>query len=366
MRTAAILVSRQALRPCGKTLWVRQVIRAVEWVHEEGLTLVTSVGMQTWDMITTAATIKDVPIKIVIPEHNENNLMKIRENITQSFGCRPSDLMFVNSKDKYADDEKKTLWRARDEEIIASADVIIPVSISPSGNMANLIRKYSSCGKTIITDFQITHHDRKDKLAYSVVPSQLNPLLDEFRDTHIVHWTRGCNTGWPDERAIDYYQDIINSTTYPRTALDTLMRIIKSGRIIASSRKMPEGIPTVSFSAQPPAEAIKLMRWRARYREMSMEPYGIGISRSIAEQREIIPVHYYDKDEKNTESTTERWLTQSRGKITDWSDEMEFRHRGDIDLNKISSDDIQIFCHTPSEVDMFFHEMEHKAISIIK
>ena len=109
---------------------------------------------------------------------------------------------------------------------------VIKCAVAPGMiNMANLIKKYSLCNKTIVTDFQITHRERKDKLAYSVDPSQLNPLLDDYRDTHIIHWTRGCNKAWPDERAIDYYQDIINSTNYPRTAFDTLMRIIKSGRI---------------------------------------------------------------------------------------------------------------------------------------
>ena len=67
---------------------------------------------------------------------------------------------------------------------------VIKCAVAPGMiNMANLIKKYSLCNKTIVTDFQITHRERKDKLAYSVDPSQLNPLLDDYRDTHIIHWT---------------------------------------------------------------------------------------------------------------------------------------------------------------------------------
>ena len=165
---------------------------------------------------------------------------------------------------------------------------------------------------------------------------------------------------------IDYYKDIINSEIYPRTAFDTLLRIIRNGTIIASARNMPEGVPTVSFSAQPPGHAIQLMRWRARYSEMSMEPYGIGISITNAKQRGIFPVRYYDKSEYKMENDKERWLTQSKGKITDWSDEMEYRHQGNFDLKRIPSDEIQLFCHTQSEAESIFHETGFKAISIIR
>ena len=40
--TAAIVLSRQPLRPCGLTPWVTKVVEAATWIRQQNLTLLSS------------------------------------------------------------------------------------------------------------------------------------------------------------------------------------------------------------------------------------------------------------------------------------------------------------------------------------
>ncbi len=64
--TAAILLSRQPLRPCGQTPWVTKVVEAVSWIREQKLTLLSSVGMQTWEMITAVGSRLNLDMNIYL------------------------------------------------------------------------------------------------------------------------------------------------------------------------------------------------------------------------------------------------------------------------------------------------------------
>ena len=70
--TAAILLSRQPLRPTAKSGWVQQTIKAVQWIKESNCTLCTSVGMQTWELIAALATVQRLPQRVFIPADDGN------------------------------------------------------------------------------------------------------------------------------------------------------------------------------------------------------------------------------------------------------------------------------------------------------
>jgi hypothetical protein len=141
---------------------------------------------------------------------------------------------------------------------------------------------------------------------------------------------------------------MLSSNTWPREALATLKRIIQSGKILASSRHMPGKVPTVSFSSLTPLEVIPLIRWRARYAEMSFEPYGIGIERTTALESGVRPVIYGANADT---ADCENWLCQSPGNITDWRNEKEYRCLGDFQLDALPSDKLTLFCRFAEEVE---------------
>ena len=252
---------------------------------------------------------------------------------------------------------------ARDARIVRDTDIVIPISIRGNGAMASLLETARSEGKRIVEDFECPYVDRAVPLAYVIGNEDLNPELSGLADRYIFHWTRATNTAWPGERLIDFYHDIMASESYPRSAFDTLCRILRDRLLIASSRHMPERIPTVSFSGLPLAETAPLMRWRARYSEMSFEPYGIGIDRRACERAGIRTVQYCNRSESVSEFGEERWLQQSIGSITDWRQEKEYRHRGDLSLAELSTDELVVVSRTPEEARGIENRFQIKAVS---
>jgi len=252
---------------------------------------------------------------------------------------------------------------ARDARIAQDADIIIPISIRRNGAMARLLETARSQGKKIVEQFQCLYEDRTIPLAYSIAAEDVNPELSVLADRYVLHWTRATNGAWPGERLIDFYRDITMSDSYPRTAFDTLCRILRDRLLMASSRHMPGRIPTVSFTTLAPHETVPLMRWRARYWEMSFEPYGIGISGQASERIGIQPVKYHLGSEAASSLKANQWLTQSVGSITDWRQEKEYRHRGDLSLAELSANELVVVCRTPDEARRVEDRYQLKAVS---
>jgi hypothetical protein len=335
--TAAILLSRQPLRPVNQTPWVIRTRQAVDWISEQGHTLLSSVGMQTWELITALGSLYGIPMRVYVPsadpETFESRCEKLRHDLELS--DRLVEFVAVVSE---ACRSEKELREKRDHMLIAGAEVLVPVSVRSGGHMQKALQQP---GKFVCTDFTVSYERRPAPLAYRIDATAVNPVLKDVGQNFFTHWTRGVSRSWPEERAIDFYRAILNSDDWPRGALQTLSRIVSTRRIIASSRHMPGNERTVSFSSLSPFEVIPLMRWRARYAEMSFEPYGIGIEREAALKLGIKPVIY---DQPRTLAVEDRWRYQSSGKLTDWRDECEYRHRGDFDLAQLKPDKLVLFC----------------------
>ena len=214
--------------------------------------------------------------------------------------------------------------------------------------MQQLLQAARSNGIPVEERFAVPHERGKQPVAYRLDNDRLNPELARIGRRYLIHWTRASNGPWPDERAIDFYAAVIESHTYPRSVFCTLMNILLNSRITATGTNMPDRTATVSLSGLPPTDTIPLMRWRARYRHMSFEPYGIGIARSLTEMLGLRQVRYADR--RSTAITEDDvWLTQSPGKRSDWRAEDEYRHRGDILLSDVPHDKLLAFCLTSEE-----------------
>jgi hypothetical protein len=149
----------------------------------------------------------------------------------------------------------------------------------------------------------------------------------------------------------EYYRDIFDSALrYPRSGLDTLVRMLSEGRIRASSKHYRKGHPAVAFSSLKPSEAVGLMKWRARYREMTFEPYGVAIRKSYGEMTGIRKVFYGNPDMYRYLDESDRPYFQSIGVKGYWMPEKEFRHVGDIDLNLIPKESLVVIVWTKDEI----------------
>lgn len=344
MKQATVLLSRQALHPTRNSKWVEQVRHAVAHVMQNDLCLIVSVGVPTYELVLSVGAHTGVPLLVVIPEGSGYT----EDSILNEFALdRYRTEFHVLGDDN--DLEKETKFFSRDFHIVETADILYPISIRPGGNMEQLINKAEQGGKTIERQFQFGYKLNKNRIAYDMNGQELHPSLIALPDDYIYHWTRTTNSKWPNEKQHDFYKAILSSDTYPRSAFATLNNILLNKRIIGSCRHMPNGCHTVSFSGLHPTEAITLMKWRSRYREMSFEPYGIGIKRETAVAAGVEQVQYFDTTAKQQIESQERWRYQSIGAKTDWRAEKEFRALGDFHFRNMSDDNLIVITRWSDE-----------------
>ena len=88
-KKAAILLSRQPLRPTRTSPWVKRTVEAVEWVRENNLILISSVGMQTWELVTALVSMYSLPLRLHLPVLAGQSFSTIREHLQQApSACR--------------------------------------------------------------------------------------------------------------------------------------------------------------------------------------------------------------------------------------------------------------------------------------
>ncbi|MBI5267900.1 MAG: hypothetical protein HY851_11775 [candidate division Zixibacteria bacterium] len=362
MPHAAILLSRQPRRPCARDLWVQKTTQAVDFLTSKNSTIVSSVGLQTWELITAVVSMRGAKLHLVVPGISIDEFNRKTARLREEFALTDRQTEFESVAIPKGTD-KAGAQTLRDSAVISRADILVPLSIRPDGNMAQAIRNAEQAGREIIRDFQIPYARREEPIAYDIKPEQVSRQLHKIGRDYLIHWTRASNTSWPGERKIDFYRGVISAGRYPRTAFDTLLRILTTHRLIGSPRHMPGRTRAVSFTGLSPLDCLPLMRWRARFGEMSFEPYGIGLRRSWAEKIGIEPVIYYENAGRPPVGV-EPWRTQSRGIKTDWRQEDEYRFRGDLDLSGIPPDQMIAFCVTRDEATRIEKENEVRVVSL--
>lgn len=337
-----LLVSRQALRPCRGDAWVRAVGEALRWVGECGGRVLTSVGTTTWGLQVAAARQLGVPQTVVVCPDGEETDAGVACRVRRGFGLGQDTMVWCvgHTREGRA---RRARMALRDRVVMQAADVLVPVSVRPGATMDAVLEKARADGRHVEERFRVDYTLRRERLVDR--PDLSGAVLPPGH--WIVHWTRTSNGPWPDERPVDFYDDLLRRDCYPRSAFDTLTRILSSRRIIASPRHMPGNIPCVSFTAASVQGFVPLMRWRSRYREMSFEPYGVGIRVSAARNIGVRPVHYHDR--RDSPDAGPVWGSQSAGVLTDWRQEQEWRVRGDVDLADISPGDLAAICPTEAE-----------------
>ncbi|UCD95423.1 MAG: hypothetical protein JSU69_05070, partial [Candidatus Zixiibacteriota bacterium] len=214
-----------------------------------------------------------------------------------------------------------------------------------------LIHKALRAGVSKEDKFATRYLEHLQRCKIEIDPQRIDPAADRLLEGCVIHWTKACNEAWPGETMYDYYRDIFGSTSrYPRSGLDTLIMMLSEGRMRASSKHYRKGLSAVAFSSLKPSEAVRLMKWRARYREMTFEPYGVAIRKSYGEITGIRKVFYGNPDMYRYLDEDDRPYFQSVGLKGYWMPEREYRHVGDINLNLIPEESIVVIVWKKDEI----------------
>jgi hypothetical protein len=366
-RRCVILNSRQSKRPCNRDDWVRATARVVDGVIRHGLTVITSTGLNTWELTAHLVNIGGGQQTIVLPPIAEESIPSLITRTIDDFMLDPTRCLFVvPSSDSVPGKCAKDFWPERDLLAVELADVILPLSIRPGGKFDRLQNQAATAGKEICSDFRVDYRRPVDRLQYDFKDSTLNPALDDPNRRYVIHWTRSSHEPYPAETRFEYYRDILASDGYCRSAYHTLLRIATDGTIKGSSRFIRGGHRVVSLSALEPREAVRLMRWRRRYVSYSFEPYGVAVRTDIAIAAGLRPVIYGDDDLYSQLADSDRPFFQSRGsEISDWRPEAEWRCLGDLSLQRLPADGIKLVAHTCQEAFALQKSTKHEVIPLI-
>ncbi len=367
MKSIAILNSRQNLRPVGSDLWIKNTKLAVQELTDQDVILLTSIGMKTWEFLVYLAAKYKIKQRIYVPVTVEQKNIDIIAYYTKQFRLSPKLTEWYFFEIENLKKDNPFFQKERDRLIINDADIVYPISIRQGSNLKQLYDNNKSSQIVIDERFTVIYNKTRKSYKYGIDKDKLNPKIDEQLEGFLIHWTRTANNPWPDEKLYDYYKSIDNSRNdYAHSAYLTLIRILSEKRLRALSRHYRRGISAAAFSELKPSEAINLMKWRARYREMSFEPYGIAIRKKAADQIGIRKVIYGDRKMFGGLKKVDKPYFQSIGTKGFWVPEKEWRHIGDIDLSMINPNDLKIIAGNKEQIDSIKKYSKSNIISLYK
>jgi hypothetical protein len=174
------------------------------------------------------------------------------------------------------------------------------------------------------------------------------------RDVWLVHCTRTCDGPWPGQTLRQHLDALFlgavdQAAVAKRTPLDSLRRILRTRRLVASAITSDRRYPVVCFSELPLQRLLSRRRYRPHLHRWDYEPYGIAIRKSAAIAMGIRPVVYGTAADRKRLAEENRYRFQARGTTYDWREEREWRHRGDVELDRFRVEDVRAFVADAAE-----------------
>ncbi len=170
---------------------------------------------------------------------------------------------------------------------------------------------------------------------------------------YLTHCTRRRHGPWPSQQQNDFLDELImRRPDADRSAFAVLQRIVRSERLVATSDLIRGDTAAVSFTSVPLADLPKLRVYRQHQVRWDFEPYGICIRREWLEQFGTRPVVYGDEQTWKDLPLAQRAFFQlQRGERSsvDWSNEQEWRHVGDVQLEHLPAEAALLFVPTEAE-----------------
>lgn len=172
-----------------------------------------------------------------------------------------------------------------------------------------------------------------------------DPLWSGNEGQWLIHCTRAPGGRWPGETQRQYLDSILlgRSLNGERGAFETLVRIVRSGRLLAAARTSDHRFPVVCFSALPLKQLLDRRCFRQHLGRWDYEPHGVAIRMAAAKRIGIQPVIYGENSERLTLAEEDRFRFHPRGRRCDWTQEREWRCRGSVDLLALDPLDVRIF-----------------------
>lgn len=186
-------------------------------------------------------------------------------------------------------------------------------------------------------------------------PSMLRTTSERF----LIHCTRGRQGPWPDQSWGQFCDELlVDKQRYESTPFETLVRILLTGRLVATGQCKPGGIASVSFSQRDLFGLLQKRKFQKHLGRWDWEPYGFLLSRDRLEQIGARPVRYLKKSQAKETSVDDlaevQWI-DDMGCGQDWSEEREWRLFDDLRLSRCHASPGFVFVPTEHEAFLLQH-----------
>ncbi len=367
MTLIALIHSRQPLRPTGASSWVKATLKAVESLIETPkIRFLCSLGCPAHELTLTALCHTGAHVEVMLHQEQAElygkSQSKIEKYLAHQYNLPAAKLRLhvVKSGTNSAD----SAFQVRDLSILQKADRVYPISIRPGGFMDTNVGELLRESKKVNCEYQVPYVSTSTAIAKDYRSRTLNSDTETLLRNHYIHWTRAVNTPWPGETDAEFYRDIMNSgKNYVRSARDTLRRILSEKLIRGSTRHSPDNEIFTAFTSSGAAESVNMMRYRARYREMTCEPFGIAIPQSEADLIGARKVMYLSGDQMRKLPAGQRRFVHAEGAAGHWKSEHEWRAPGDVDLTGVESK-IVVVVERESDREEFERDFGFKTLQL--
>ena len=167
---------------------------------------------------------------------------------------------------------------------------------------------------------------------------------------YLVHCVRGGQGQLSPAAATDRLLDAwAMDRLFDETPLDTLLKVLRSGRLRARSALIRGQATCVSFSAVPLDELLQRRSFQSHLGRWDWEPFGVLVRRSELERLGARPVIYGDSATYQTLSPEERPFFQPAMRRSPqstkkhWFEEREWRVLGDVRFRELPAGAIEVF-----------------------
>ncbi len=195
-------------------------------------------------------------------------------------------------------------------------------------------------------------------------------IRSEATSAWLIHWTRAPRGEWAGESHSDYLNDaVLSDASHPRTAFGTLQRIVSERVIRTTSGNTRVSADVVCLSETPLVKLVAQRIFRQHRGRWDFEHYGIGVRRAAVCALGGRPVIYGDESVWQSLPQGEQpWfqLRQSRPAKTsiDWTIESEWRLTSELSLDRLSANDVFVFCVTADEAEELRSVCEWRVVSV--
>ena len=175
-------------------------------------------------------------------------------------------------------------------------------------------------------------------------------LLGALASKYLVHCTRSRRGPWPDQSISQFHDDLmVNPWNAQPAVLETLQRILKQQRLIATNNFRRGNTDTICFSSNGIKELLSMRKFQSHLARWDWEPYGIMIDRDWLERNGARQVSYIDSitaRQTSDDALAYCQVLSNESNSADWRKEQEWRIAGDVRLGQVPFSKAIVFVPT--------------------